>query len=41
MAKKKDYFGQSGHINQFRWAGMPGKEQENHMSAMIDQYCWQ
>ena len=29
----------SGDIDSFRWGSMPRKEQENHMSAMIDQYC--
>ena len=30
-----------GEIYEFRWASMPGKEQENHISAMTDQYCLQ
>ena len=28
-------------IDQLKWASMSGKEQENHISAMIDQYCIQ
>ena len=28
-------------IDPFKWTSVPGKEEGNHMSAMIDQYCLQ
>jgi hypothetical protein len=28
-------------IEPFKWTSVPGKEEGNHMSTMIDQYCLQ
>ena len=39
MGGEKYYDDKSGDIDSFRWGSMPRKEEENHMSAMIDQYC--
>ena len=41
MGKKKVTYEKSGDFDEFRWASMPGKEQENDISAMTDQYCLQ
>ena len=41
MGKKEVTYEKSGDFDEFRWASMPGKEQENHISAMTDQYCLQ